>query len=51
MEDCINWCNSVFKPVETLPPSVEATRNHGYILPDNSIHILNYDGNGYIRLN
>lgn len=50
MMDCIGWCNTVFQPVEALPKPVEATRNHAYILKDNTVHVLNWDGTGFIRI-
>lgn len=50
MGDCISWCNPVFKRVDTLPDVAVATRNHAYILPDNTIWILNEDGDGYLQM-
>lgn len=50
MGDCISWCNPVFKRVDTLPETEVATRNHAYILPDNTIWILNEDGDGYLQM-
>lgn len=41
-------CNAIWRPVETLPSLDEASRNHGYVLPDNSIWVLNHDGTGFV---
>lgn len=47
---CSSWCNPVFKRVTILPHIDYATRNHAYILPDDTIWILNEKGDGYIQL-
>lgn len=44
-------CNTVFQKVDELPPLGDATRNHAYILPDNSVWVVNTDGTGYSQLN
>lgn len=41
-------CNAIWRPVETLPSLDEASRNHAYMLPDNSIWVLNHDGTGFV---
>lgn len=41
-------CNAIWRPVETLPSLDEASRNHAYVLPDNSIWVLNHDGTGFV---
>lgn len=41
-------CNVIWRPVETLPSLDEASRNHAYVLPDNSIWVLNHDGTGFV---
>lgn len=43
-------CNTIWRPVETLPSLGEANRNHAYVLPDNSIWVLNHDGTGFTAL-
>lgn len=43
-------CNTIWRPVETLPSLGEANRNHAYVLPDNSIWVLNHDGTGFTSL-
>lgn len=43
-------CNTIWRPVETLPSLCEANRNHAYVLPDNSIWVLNHDGTGFTAL-
>lgn len=47
----INPCNTVFKRVDELPPLGDATRNHGYVLPDNTVWVVNSDGTGFTQLN
>lgn len=37
-------------PNDELPDVSKATRNHLYILPDNTAWILNYDGDDYIQI-
>lgn len=44
-------CNTVFQKVDELPPLGDATRNHAYILPDNTVWVVNTDGTGYSQLN
>lgn len=44
-------CNTVFQKVDELPSLGDATRNHAYILPDNSVWVVNTDGTGYSQLN
>lgn len=44
-------CNTVFQKVDELPPLGDATRNHAYILQDNSVWVVNTDGTGYSQLN
>lgn len=41
-------CNTIWKQVEKLPSLDEASRNHAYILPDNSIWVLNHDGTEFV---
>lgn len=41
-------CNAIWRPVETLPSLDEASRNHAYVLPDNSIWVLNHDSTGFV---
>lgn len=41
-------CNAIWRPIETLPSLDEASRNHAYVLPDNSIWVLNHDGTGFV---
>lgn len=43
--------NPVFKKVDELPELGDATRNHAYILPDNTVWIVNNDGTGFSQLN
>lgn len=45
-KDSINW----LMPVEKLPLPQYATRRYMYLLPSNTVHILNYDGTGFIQL-
>lgn len=47
----INPCNTVFKKVDELPALGDATRNHGYVLPDNTVWVVNSDGTGFTQLN
>lgn len=47
----INPCNTVFKKVDELPTLGDATRNHGYVLPDNTVWVVNSDGTGFTELN
>lgn len=47
----INPCNTVFKRVDELPSLGDATRNHGYVLPDNTVWVVNSDGTGFTQLN
>lgn len=47
---CISYCNTVFQRVDDLPSLVDATRNHAYILPDDTIWILNENASGFIQL-
>lgn len=42
-------CNQIWKPVEELPSVEKATRNHAYILPDNTVWVLNHDGNEFVK--
>lgn len=44
-------CNTVFQKVDELPPLGDATRNHAYILPDNSVWVVNTEGTGFSQLN
>lgn len=44
-------CNTVFQKVDELPSLGDATRNHGYILPDNTVWIVNTEGTGFTQLN
>lgn len=44
-------CNTVFQKVDELPPLGDATRNHAYILPDNTVWVVNTDGTGFSQLN
>lgn len=39
------------KVVNSLPTLGDASRNNIYILPDESLWILNFDGDGYIKVN
>lgn len=41
-----NWA----MPSEELPDITEASRDHLYILPDNTAWILNYNGDDYIQI-
>lgn len=45
-KDSINW----LLPVEKLPIPKYATRRYMYMLPDNTLYILNYDGNDYLEI-
>lgn len=47
----ITPCNTVFQKVDELPSLGDATRNHGYILPDNTVWVVNVDGTGFTQLN
>lgn len=47
----ISPCNTVFQKVDELPALGDATRNHGYILPDNTVWIVNTEGTGFTQLN
>lgn len=44
-------CNTVFQKVDELPPLGDATRNHAYILPDNTVWVVNTEGTGFSQLN
>lgn len=44
-------CDKTFQSVEELPTLGEATREHAYILPDNTVWTLNSDGTGFTQLN
>lgn len=41
-------CNTIWKNVDKLPSLDEASRNHAYVLPDNTVWILNHDGTEFI---
>lgn len=45
-KDSINW----LMPVEKLPLPKNATRRYMYILPNDSLYILNYQGNDYVEI-
>lgn len=47
----ISSCNTVFQKVDELPALGDATRNHGYILPDNTVWIVNTEGTRFTQLN
>lgn len=47
----VSPCNTVFQKVDELPQLGDATRNHGYILPDNTVWVVNSDGTGFSQLN
>lgn len=37
-------------PVEDLLPPETASRKYAYLLPDNNLYILNYNGDGYLKI-
>ena len=41
-------CNTIWKTVDKLPLLDEASRNHAYVLPDNTVWVLNHDGTEFI---
>lgn len=43
--------NPVFKMVDELPGLGDATRNHAYILPDNTVWVVNSEGTDFSQLN
>lgn len=43
--------NPIFKKVDELPTVGDATRNHAYILPDNTVWVVNADGTDFSQLN
>lgn len=43
--------NPIFKKVDELPGVGDATRNHAYILPDNTVWVVNADGTDFSQLN
>lgn len=47
----VSPCNTVFQKVDELPQLGDATRNHGYTLPDNTVWVVNSDGTGFAQLN
>lgn len=49
--DRVSECNTIFQKVDTLPSTGDATRNHSYILPNNTVWTLNSDGTGFVQLN
>lgn len=44
-------CNTVVKRVAEVPSLRDATRNHVYLLPNNTAWIVNSDGTGFSQLN
>ncbi|GHU63527.1 hypothetical protein FACS189418_7010 [Clostridia bacterium] len=44
------YCDYWLVKRDTLPPVSEADRNHAYILPDDTIWVLDYDGNSLIQI-
>lgn len=47
----VSECNTVVKRVSEVPSLGDATRNHVYLLPDNTAWIVNSDGTGFSQLN
>lgn len=47
----VSECNTIVKRVAELPSLGDATRNHIYLLPDNTSWIVNNDGTGFSQLN
>lgn len=47
----ITECNTVIKKVDEVPSLGDATRNHVYLLPDNTAWIVNSYGTGFSQLN
>lgn len=43
--------NPVFKTVDELPGLGDATRNHAYVLPDNTVWVVNSEGTDFSQLN
>lgn len=44
-------CDNVFKKVDELPTLGDATRDNAYILPDNTVWVVDTEGTGFTRLN
>lgn len=49
--DEVTPCNTVFLPVDKLPDVYDATRNHAYVLPNNTVWTLNSEGTEFVQLN
>lgn len=49
--DRVTECNTIFQKVDTLPSTGDATRNHAYVLPDNTVWTLNSNGTAFVQLN
>lgn len=47
----VSDCNTVVKKVDQVPNLADATRNHIYLLPDNTSWIVNSDGTGFAQIN
>ena len=47
----ISPCNTVFQKVDELPALGDATRNHAYILPNNTVWVVNSEGTDFSQLN
>lgn len=47
----VSECNTVIQKVDEVPSLGDATRNHVYLLPDNTAWIVNNDGTGFSQLN
>lgn len=44
--DCSNW----IIPVNSLENIENLSRNHAWILPDNSLWVLNHEGTGLVQI-
>lgn len=43
-------CSKWIIPVNALEDIENPTRNHAWILPDNSVWVLNHEGTGWVQI-